>query len=107
MLFVVVVAQEVEDSVDDQEGGFPLDGVVCGGGLSEGLGEADYHVAQVWGFVGGRGKGGGCFVRCGFSIVMTLPRAGMAGGESQDVGDRVSAAVLSVESADCVVVAEG
>ena len=31
----------------------------------------------------------------------------MAGGESQDVGDRVGAAILSVESADCVVVAEG
>ena len=58
MLFVVVVAQEVEDAVDDEEGGFPLYGAVGVGGLPEGLGDADYNVAEIWGFVGGSGKGG-------------------------------------------------
>ena len=58
MLFVVVVAQEVEDAVDDEEGGFPLYGASGVGGLSEGLREADYNVAEIWGFVEGSGKGG-------------------------------------------------
>ena len=57
MLFVVVVAEEVEDSVDDEEGGFLLYGASGVDGLSEGLGEADYNVAQVWGFVGRSRKG--------------------------------------------------
>ena len=107
MLFVVVVAEEVEDAVDDEEGGFPLDGVSRFGGLSEGLGEADYNVAQVWGFVWGSGKGGVWLVRGGFGIVITLPWARVAGGERQNVRDRVSASIVGVEGADCVVVAEG
>ena len=58
VLLVVVVAEDVEDAVDYEEGGFPLDEVTGVGGLSEGLGEADYHVAEVWEFVGWCGEGG-------------------------------------------------
>ena len=37
-LFVVVVAEEVEDAVDDEEGGLAFGGVAGFGGLAEGLG---------------------------------------------------------------------
>ncbi len=104
---LVVVAEEVKDAVDDQEGGFALGGVAGFGGLALGLGEGDYDVAEVRGVVGGRGEDGVGFVRGGLGVVVALPRAGVGGGEGEDVGDFVLAAVLRVEGEDCVVVAEG
>ncbi len=40
-------------------------------------------------------------------VVVALPRAGVDGGESEDVGDLVVAAIAGVEVADGWVVAEG
>ena len=77
--------------------------MVC---LAEGLGEADDNVAQVRGLVGWCGEGGRGFVRVGLGIIVTLPRAGVGGGEGEDVCDFVVAAVAGVEGADCGVVAE-
>lgn len=104
---IVVVTEEVEDAVDDEEGYFAfwgVTGLVC---LAEGLGEAEDNVAQVWGLVGGGGEDGVGFARGGLGIVVTLPRAGVGGGEGEDVCDFIVAAVAGVEVADCGVVAEG
>ena len=107
VVLLVVVAEEVEDAVDDEEGGFSFGGVASFGGLPEGLGEGDYYVAEVWGLVGGCGEGVGRVVGLGLGVVVALPGAGVGWGEGQDVGDLVGAAVFGVEGADCFVVAEG
>ena len=93
--------------MDDEEGGFSFGGVVSLGGLSEGLGEGDYDVAEVGGLVGWRGEGVGRVVRLGFGGVVALPGAVVGWGEGEDVGGFVGAAVFCVEGADCFVVAEG
>ena len=103
----MIVAEEVEDAVDDEEGYFVLDGATGFVGLTEGLGEADDNVAEVRGFVGGRGEDGVGSVRGGLGIVVALPWTGVGGGEGEDVGDFVVAAIAGVEGSDSGVVAEG
>lgn len=104
--FVVVVAEEMEDAVDDEERDFSLVGVGGFVGLPNSLGEGDDDVAEVWGFVWRCGEGFRGWVRCGFGVV-ALPGTGVGGGEGENVGDFVVAAIAGVQSADCVVVTEG
>ena len=89
--FVVVVAEEVEDAVDYEKGGFTFGRVASVGGLAEGLREADDNVAEVWWLVRRSREFGEEIVGC-WKVVIALPRAGMFRREGKNVGGLVFAA---------------
>ena len=92
--------------MDDKEGNLVLGGVTSFGCLPKHLGEGDYNVAEVGGVVGGCGEEGVRFVGIKLGIVVALPGAGVGGGEGEDVGDFVVAAIAGVEGPDGFVVAK-
>ena len=104
--FVVVVAEEVEDAVDDKKRGFMFGRVASFCGLAEGLGKADYNVAEVRRIVG-RSREFGEEIVWSWKVVIALPWAGMFRREGKNVGDLVFAAKSGIQGAYCGVVAEG
>jgi len=86
----VVVAEEVEEAVEEQDGDLLFDGVAEGIGLIEGAGDADGHFAKAAGRVrGGKTEdvGGGVLAEEVAIQLAQVPVGGQQGGEGGAAGD--------------------